>query len=668
MAGDQPKSKPSHRWSRLWSMVISTLRDYVVSVRWSGEQKGITAVRNLIRSGPLYWPGIVVLSFAVIAAAYLSLQGQRFAPVSSVYVEETVQVPWPALYLSLMVAAFGWAYLLVGALAAGLGVYCLVTAYVTYCGLTLASGSASLAWRSAAVLIPIWLLALAGWGALARRTRWRPILLLLLSLLAAVHSYAGLRLQTLVPLPWGLLLIAGIYFALAANGWVTSRRPIQPVLAFVVSLLLFGLLYAATLRSIPAAQFMPYVVFVFQYLLYLLEIFWFWMGAQLIDTGRTLAEWTLARIEATIPRRVLAPALGALSMGWNIVLTLLTYAYQLEGSVPAASVGWRGAVLQAYLHLKPSLALVSANQYHSVLNAAMFVYVGVLIAKRRYSHEKLLQLVGISLLVFFILYGYLGAFYSLSGATEVLAGLQPLLLFIVLMLWETIKAASDLAAGSGNRAGLLLGCLLIVASISMFELAAHSSHYALTLTVTPFLGALYLGLPYLLYTVLYQQRRYAPAPAEQVRTVFLLGMISAIPSLVAGRVFFAPCVWLLITLVTVWRWGRWDHLWDGLTYLLALGLGFAVYYTYPLFVPIPILARFLNQLVLFELSYTAQNIPPWDPRWWQVFVGVLGAAAILGYVLWQARQSKGRRQVALAILGVLLSVAWLALGEYVQAL
>jgi RsiW-degrading membrane proteinase PrsW (M82 family) len=161
----------------------------------------------------------------------------------------------------------------------------------------------------------------------------------------------------------------------------------------------------------------------------------------------------------------------------------------------------------------------------------------------------------------------------------------------------------------------LLGCLLIVASISMFELAAHSSHYALTLTVTPFLGALYLGLPYLLYTVLYQQRRYAPVPAEQVRTVFLLGMISAIPSLVAGRVFFAPCFWLLITLVTVWRWGRWDRFWDGLTYLLALGLGFAVYYTYPLFVPIPILARFLNQLVLFELSYTAQNIPPWDPRW-----------------------------------------------------
>jgi hypothetical protein len=325
-------------------------------------------------------------------------------------------------------------------------------------------------------------------------------------------------------------------------------------------------------------------------------------------------------------------------------------------------------VLQAYLSLKPSLALVSANQYHSVVNVAIFAYVGVLVAKKKYSHEKLLQLVGISLLAFFITYGYFGAFYSLSGATDVLSGLQPLILFIALMLWEMIKAASALAAGSGNRAGLLLGCLLVVASISLFELAAHSRYFALTLTVTPFFGAIYLGLPYLLYTVLYKQRRYAPVPAQHVRTVFLLGMASAIPSLLAGRLFFAPCFWLVITLATVWRWGRWEQFWDGLTYLLALGLGFAVYYTYPLFVPIPVFARFLNQLALLELSYTAHNIPPWDPRWWRTFVGVLGAAAILGYMLARARQSKGRRQTALVILGVLLSVGLLAVCEYVQVL
>jgi hypothetical protein len=668
VANDQPKSKPSHALSRLRAMVVSTLRDYVVGVRWKGEEEGISAVRGLIGRGPLYWPGLAMLSFAVLAAAYLSLQGQRFAAVITVYVQETVQVPLPTLYLSLFVAAFGWAYLLVGATAAGLGIYCLVAAYVTYCGLALGSGAESLAGRAIAVLIPIWLLVLGGWGASTHRTRWRPVLLRLLSLLAAVPSYAGLGLQALLPLPWGLLLVAGTYFALVANHWVARRRPVRPALAFVVSLILFGSLYAASLRSAPTDQFMPYVVFVFQYLLYFLEIFWFWMGAQLIDTARTLAEWTVARIETTVSRRVLAPALGALSLGWNIVLTILTHAYELEGTAAAASPGWQGEMLRAYVRLKPSLALISANQYSSIVNTAIFAYVGVLVAKKKYSDEKLLQLVGVSLLAFFIAYGYFGAYYSLSGATDALSGLQPLILFIALMLWEMTKAASDLAGGSGHRAGLLLGCLLVVASVSLFELTAHSTHFALTLTVTPFFGAAYLGFPYFLYIVLYQQRRYAPVPAQQVRTAFVLGMVSAIPSLATGRVFLAPCFWLLITLVTVWRQGRWAHLWDSLTYALALGLGFAVYYTYPLFVPIPILARFLNQLALLELSYTAESIPPWDPRWWQVFVAILGAAAILGCLLWQARQSRGRRQVALLILGTLSSVSLLALYEYVFVL
>jgi hypothetical protein len=664
MADDQPKSKPSRPWSRIWGMAVSTIRDYVVGVRWKGEEEGISAVRGLMGRGPLYWPGLAVLSFAVLATAYLTLQGQRFAAVSTVYVQETVRVPLPALYLSLFVAALGWAYLLVGATAAGLGMYCLVAAYVTYCGLALGSGAESVAWRAIAVLIPVWLLALGSWGASRHRTRWRPAFLLLLSLLAAVPSYTGLGLHALLPLPFGLLLVAGTYFALVGNRWVASQRPVGPSVAFLVSLILFASLYTASLRSAPTDQFMPYVVFVFQYLLYFLEIFWFWMGAQLIDTARTLAEWTVTRIETTVPRRVLAPTLAALSLGWNISLTVLTHAYGLEGTAASASAGWQGAMLRLYVRLKPSLALISANQYFSVVNAAIFAYVGLLVAKKKYSDERLLQLVGVSLLAFFIAYGYFGAYYSLSGATDALSGLQPLILFIALMLWEMTKAASDLAGGSGHRAGLLLGCLLIVASVSLFELTAYPTHFALTLTVTPFFGAIYLGLPYFLYTVLHQQRRYAPVPAQHVRTAFVLGMASAIPSLVTGRVFFAPCFWLLIALVTVWRQGSWQHLWDGLTYTLALGLGFAVYYTYPLFVPIPILARFLNQLALLELSYTAQSIPPWDPRWWHVFVSILGAAAILGGLLWHARQSRGRRQIALAILAVLSSVVMLALCEY----
>jgi hypothetical protein len=666
MADDRQNSKPSRRWSRLWDMVVSTLRDYVVNLRWKGEEEGITAVKGLIGRGPLYWPGLAVLAFAVLAAAYLSLQGQRFPAVSTVFVDETVQIPRPTLYLSLLVAALGWAYLSVGAMATSLGMYVLAASYVIYLGLSLGQGLESrILWL---ILIPLWLLALGAWGANSRRTRWRLPFLLLLSLIAAQYSYVALRLQTRLPPPWGLPLIAAIYFLLAANRWTARQRPIRPWLAFAVILVLFGSLYAASLWSAPAGQFSPYVVFVFRYLLYFLEIFWFWMGAGLIDTARTLAGWTLARIEAVVPRSVLARALAALSVGWSLVFLVLTYAYEVEGTPAAATPGWQGAVLRAYLGLKPSLALVGASRYHGLVNLAISIYLAVLLAKKRYSHEKLLQLVGVSLLAFFILYGYFGAFYSLSGAMDALSDLQPLLLFVALMFWEIIKAAADLATGSGNRAGLLVGCLLVVASISLFELASNPGYFALLLAGTTFLGAVYLGLPYLLYTFLYEQRRYAPVPARQLRLVFLLGMISAIPSLMTGWIFFAPGLWLLITLATVWRWGRWKQVWDGLTYLLATGLGFAVYYTYPLFVPIPAFATFLNQLAQIELSYTARRFLPWDPGWWKTVVGVLGAAAILGYVAARAQQSQGRRRTALLLLGVVLSIALLAVWEYALAL
>ncbi len=666
MANDQQKQGPPRRGSRLWNTVASTLRDYLVNVRWKGEEDGVTAVKSLIRRGPLYWPGLAVLAFAVLAAAYLSLQGRRFPAVSTVFVDEAVQIPGPTLYLSLLVAALGWAYLLTGAIAASLGVYVLAASYATYFGLSLSQG---LRFRSAwLILIPLWLLALGAWGAASHRTRWRFPLLLVLSLVAAQYTCAGLGVHMGLLPAWGLPLVAGIYFVLAISHRVAGQRPVRPALAFAVSLILFASLYSASLWSAPAGQFSPYVVFVFQYLLYFLEIFWFWLGAGLVDTARTLAGWTLSRIEAVVPRSILAGALAGLSAGWSIVFAALTYAYELEGMPAAATTGWQGAVLQAYVRLKPSLALVQSSRYHGLVNLAILVYLAVLSARKKYTHDKLLRLVGISLLAFFLLYGYFGAFYSLSGATDVLSGPQPMLLFVGLMFWEIIKAASDQATGARDRAGLLLGCLLIVASISLFELAADPGYFALLVTGTTFLGAVYLGPPYLLYTLLYEERRDASVPARDLGLVFLLGMASAIPSLVIGRVSFAPALWLLITLTTVWHRARWSRVWDGLACVLATGLGFAVYYTYPLFVPIPVNATFLNRLAQLELSYTAPRFLPWEAGWWQTVAGVLGAASVLGYSVARAKQSQGRRQTAHLLLGVLLSVALLAVLEYARVL
>jgi len=140
MANDRQNSRPSQRWSRLWNMAVSTLRDYVVDLRWKGEEEGITAVQGLMRRDSLYWPGLIVLAFAVVAAPYLSVQGQRFAAASTTFVDQSVRVPLPTLHLSFFVAALAWAYLLVGAIAAGMGPYVLVASYVAYFGLQLGQG------------------------------------------------------------------------------------------------------------------------------------------------------------------------------------------------------------------------------------------------------------------------------------------------------------------------------------------------------------------------------------------------------------------------------------------------------------------------------------------------------------------------------------------------
>lgn len=657
MGNDQRRTTLVRHLSTLWRTTVAILRDYVVGVRWKGEADGFRALRGLIRRGPLYWPGLVMLVCAVIAAPYLSRQAGRFATASTSFVEETVQTPLPALYLSLLVIALGWAYLLLGAHATGLATYFVASAYVTYYGLSLGSGLTSPFWF---VLVPVWLLAVGAWGAAIHGTRWRGLWIVGLSLLAALHTYIGLGLHRLLSLPWGLLLPAAAYFGLLGNRWVAGRRPIRPSLVFIVTLALFLSLYSATLHSAPAGQFSPYVVFVFRYVLPFLEIFWFWMGAQLIETARTLAGWTLARLEALMPRTALSRTVAVLWLGWTIALAVLTYAYRVEGTAATARDGWQGAVLSIYLSLKPSLALVEASWYHVLVNLALAIYMFVLQTKKRLSTEKLLQVVGVSLLAFFIAYGYFSAFYSLHGATDVLSGPQPLLIFVALMLWETTKASSDLAAGSGHRAGLLLGCLLIVASISLFELTTDAEYFAMLLAVTPFVGAVCLGLPYLLYTVLYEQRRFTPVPAEQLRLVFLLGMASAIPCLWSGRLFFAPALWLVIVLGTVWRRGRWESALDGLTYLLAIGLGFSVYYVYPLAVPIPPFTRFLSQLAQAQLVYTIHKTLPWDPQWWSAMAGPLVAAALLGYVLWRARPASTRKQAGLLIGAALLSCLFLA--------
>ena len=231
------------------------------------------------------------------------------------------------------------------------------------------------------------------------------------------------------------------------------------------------------------------------------------------------------------------------------------------------------------------------------------------------------------------------------------------------MFWEILQVASGVFSGERERSLLFLGLLLLLGGISLLELSAGYPRFEQELGLNSFLGVLYLGLPYLLYTSLYQQQHYTPVSSKHLLLLFPVGMLSAIPSLLWGRILLAPLLWLIALLATVWRWGRWDDLWDGVVYTVALALGFVTFYTDPILIPVPSFTRLLSGFLEVQTRYAGHVIWPWEARWWWVFMGAIGAAVILGYLLAQAHMARHRARTLFLILGPLLSLIFIAAWE-----
>ena len=262
-------------------------------------------------------------------------------------------------------------------------------------------------------------------------------------------------------------------------------------------------------------------------------------------------------------------------------------------------------------------------------------------------------LFSLSLFGFLVLYGFFGVFFALGTEDwEVTLGAWPLLIFVAGMFWEILKAVSDTVSGAKIHTSLFLGLLLTFGAISLLELAAGYSLFYKELALNPLLGVLYLGLPYLLYTYLYQQRRGAPVSSGRLMLLFTMGMLSALPALGWGTILVAPVVWLAAILTTVWRWGRWEGYLDALVYASTLALGFVAFYTHPVIIPIPAFTPFLGRFVEIQGQYAGDVIWPWDAEWWWLVLAALGAAAILGWVLSRARHAKGRWRALLLVLGL----------------
>ena len=162
--------------SRLGKAVYTPAREYVRIVRGGSEGAGLSTLKTFISGGPFFWLGLAVLVLSLLATAYLGLQGHRFPAVrAELWAGEAVEIALLALWASLLVMAFGWAYLLNGAARYGLGAYVVAAAYVTYFGVIPGVIRADALWFLA---VPLWLLVQAAWLASGRGGLWRYPLLL----------------------------------------------------------------------------------------------------------------------------------------------------------------------------------------------------------------------------------------------------------------------------------------------------------------------------------------------------------------------------------------------------------------------------------------------------------------------------------------------------------
>lgn len=666
----------------LYRGLYAILRDYVLVVRGSSEGGGIKALRALARGGPRYWLGLAVLLASLVATVYLRI-GAQSLPVLQVelFEGESIMVPTPALWLAPLVMAFGWAYLLSGAAGYGLGPYVVAAAYTTYYGLFPGLPRAQELWFAA---LPWWLLVQGAWVASAQTTgpplvvqeqadagtrptpssslpearsqRWaasRYAWLLLLSMLMSLLTLRATMHRAILPGLWSQALLGVGYWALIANPLALRPRTYRPAVSFALNLGLYMGFYALCLVRVPTHELMSLTFLSFHHLLGAVGLFYFFMGLDLLNSARSLAQWA-----TLVVKRLLRPSLlRVLVIGaW---VAWLIYAWLALNPLPMPVMealwrySWGRTLLLHYRDWHVSFMWADVLDYGRWVAAGLLGVAVVLALRRRLSSERVLALFNLSLLALLALWGGMGLFYALGGAGEGSATVSadgrsaltvwPLLIYVVGMFWEVLKNSGDLVTGSRRRLSLYLGFLLCLGGISLLEIGSAYRIFEEELSINAFSGALYLGLPYLAYVYLYEQHRYTPVSRRHLVLLFGLGMLTAIPAL-AGRAtgepgltltlsLSTPLLWLVVLRMVMWRRGRWDDPLDGPVYGLALGLGAAAYYTHPVVIPIPAYLGVVAELLRVQNNYTAAPIYPWDRLWWAVFMGAAMVSGALGYGL-----------------------------------
>jgi hypothetical protein len=651
-------------WRRLYRYVqgiIASAREYIL-MQISGDRAGLAIVRDLLRGGAIHRLALAILVLTIVSTAYLAVPQQAFPVVQFEYWPgEIMSLPAPAIYLFLLAFALGWAFMLAATASRGLGLYVLVATYAAY--YTMYVGI-SLGPSPAFALPPLWLLALGAWVASANPNRWRIPLLALLSFIIAVITRNSLGLRALLPGELGWFILAAIYLALVANPWVQKRRAFGPRIAFAITAAVFLIFYSLLAIRTPQAELLPNAFLAAYDLLGFVGLFWYWLGLDLFNGALDLANWlgnTVQRVMPRRPLRVLAfafwglAALASYLLVHTPPLAALQFLFQFE---------WGKRLVLAYAALPhPSITLAAALANDLYVTLAILGVAIVLGLFRRLSDGRLLALLGLSVLGFLILLGYQELMFAEIEVSSPVLGFWPLLIYVGGMAWQLLKAGGDLAKGGPRRTWLFLGFLLFFGGISLLEITTHYPYFDRQLSLNSFLGVMSLGLPYLLYTLIYHKLHYEPFPVWRLVLLFGLGMASAIPSLVLRHVWIAPVAWLAILLITSWRWGGWQRPWDALVASAAVGLGFAAFYTHPILIPLPAFLSFLRGLLQAEIAYCQRTIWPWQGLWWWLVLIGAGAGVLLGLGTQQAQVRRGWRRVLFLALGLLAGVGLAAFTE-----
>ncbi|MGQ9626533.1 MAG: hypothetical protein ACUVV0_06475 [Anaerolineae bacterium] len=589
----------------------------------------------------LGWVGVSLILFSMLLTTWLYFYGGTLPAIH--LPEENMAAPLVSLYLALFFYACGWAFLLLGGIHSNLETFILITIYFTYHGGVIGLGLGS-KWLYALVpLAAFSLLFLRDFRSLSRR---EAVLLLLfcLGLTSLLVFLTPLKRPFPLAGRWALAVGLGIavYALLRAKNRFflhsdSERRFLSPYMAgFAVAagaILFF--FWLAMLETPGLEEAAGNALTSFNGVMGVVSIFWFILGVDLVGAAFNLAEWTMKAGRALLPLWALAAFVIFTSA---VEIFLGRFALK---DVTLVIFSWRWTLPFEWAEIL---------DLHSYISLAILGITLLLLGLRALNAGRLLALFGFSVLTFLLLRGYYSNLVSFLEE-EQKVGLGTLFLYVAGFSWQLFSGGKEMVRRGSRlfprpaRLLLLLGLILTIGAISHFEIVARYSLFAYSANLEPFYGATYLGLPYLLYLLLYRQSRYTPVPRGSLLALYVFGAAAALPVLILERlspssVSYRASLLLLVQgslqLLILGRMRPWDEVLDGVICAGAVGLGFATFYSHPIYLPLPWVD------LLIGANWQKIYWPGPERDWFElgyIYLGHLAAAVLLGYHLGRAKVS-----------------------------